>query len=306
LSDSIIAIGVTSTPSGLGLVASKLDEAIEIIKSWRIRVADSSRLPSASRLLYRSTTLSAYPDDPLQLLRIGNAIRVGFDFYHITRTLTDERVDAVAEDLRRSLSGTLDDTGPTSAQRAQSQVLFASTMAVGGLRPAAPSTAAGSSPDYVVRLGTLTFAVEMKRPESMVGIQGKMDKAIDQIAAMDSAGGVLFVDVSDCISLDSSPSSRDPDARTAFRAATTSVRDALLNSARPGRAKVTNLFVVGVWFGWREGPPRVPHPVFLTYEEVFHSARFGLLVEQAREVHERLFRGFRELGGEILERRRVT
>jgi hypothetical protein len=305
LSDSIIAVGVTNTPSGLSIVASKLDESIEIIKSWRIRVADSSRLPSASRLLHRSSALSAYPEDAGQLVRIGNAIRVGFDFYHITRTLPDERVAVVAEDLRRSLNGTLDDTGPTAAHRAQSQVLFASIMAVGGLRPAAPTTAAGSTPDYVVRVGTLTFAVEMKRPESLAGLQAKMDEAIDQISAMDSAGGVLFVDVSDCISLDSSPSSRDPDARAAFRAATEAVRNALLNSTRAGRAKITNLFVVGVWFGWRDGPPRAPHPVFLTYEEVFHSARAGLLVEQAKEVHERLFRGFSTFGGEIRERRRV-
>jgi hypothetical protein len=305
MTGSIVVPAITAEPSGLSLLASKLGEAIEIIRSWRIRVPEPSRLPVASRLLEQIATRSSYPSDPAQLNRIANSIRIAFDFYHITRVLPEERIAVVAEDLRRALKGTVDDVGPTEANRAQSQVLMAAVMAAGGLKPGAPRTGGGVTPDYVTQVGTLSFAVEIKRPESLAGLKAKIDEAIGQLAAIDTAGGVLVIDVSDCMSLDSLSPSAEAAATPDFQAIRNSVRQAVISSTRPGRNKISNLFVFANLFGWRPGPPPCPHPIFLTYQEVLHSARAGLIVDASRDVRRRIGRGFHEFGAETLEQHRV-
>lgn len=305
MTPSIVIPAITAEPSGLAVLASKLGEAIGIIRSWKIRVSEPSRLPAAKRLLEQVAKAGAYPSDPVQLNRISNSIRIAFDFYHITRVLPEERIDAVVEDLRRALGGTLDDVGPSEAHRAQSQVLTAAVMAAGGLQPGAPATDGGATPDYVVQVGTLSFAVEIKRPESLSGVRTKIDEAIDQVAALHTAGGALIIDISDCMSLDSVSDVGEELAKADFRALCSAIRDAVVRSTRLGANKISNLFVFANLFGWRPGPPPHPHPVFLTYHEVVHSARAGLIVEASRDVRRRIADGFERFGAETLEQRRV-
>src|SRR5450759_1447560 len=230
MTGSIVVPAITAEPSGLALLASKLKEAIEIIRSWKIRVPEPSRLPAAKRLLEQVAKMDSYPSDQAQLNRIANSIRIAFDFYHITRVLPEERIDAVVEDLRRALGGTLDDVGPSQAHRAQSQVLIAAVMAVGGLTPGAPRTDRGVTPDYVAQVGTLSFAVEIKRPESLAGLRTKIDEAIDQVDALDTSGGALVIDVSDCMSLDSGSELGEEASKTDFRTLYGVVCDAVARS----------------------------------------------------------------------------
>jgi hypothetical protein len=297
----ILVPAITATPAGLSSLATKLGEAIDIIRSWNIRVSESSRLPSAKRLLEQVSKLESYPTDANQLNRIGNSIRIAFDFYHITRVLPMDRVAAIAEDLRRALGGTIDDVGPTAAHRAQSQILTAAVMAVGGLKPGAPRTDGNITPDYVIRVGTLSFAVEIKRPESLAGLRSKIDEAIDQVQSLDTTGAALVIDVSDCMSLDSSSSHGEEDAKRSFRRIWETVREAVDTSSRPGAAKVSNLFVFANLFGWKPSNPPRPQPLFLTYQEVFHKARSGLIVEASRGVRRQVVAGFQVFGADFTQ-----
>lgn len=299
---SIYLPNVIAKPSGLDFLATGLSESIDIVKTWNIRVPDSSRLPLAVRLLQRTSKLSEYPPDTQELVRIGNAIGTGFDFYRITRFLPDERIPAIAEDLRRALGGSLDDTGPSSAFRAQSQISLAAILTAGGLKPGAPETTGASTPDYLVSIGTVTFGVEIKRPESVRSIQQRVDEAIDQIDTFSTSGGVLTFDVTDCVGSQFNPDARDNGASSKFEIVCETVQHAVENSTRPGLSKVTNLVVFGVWLRWEAGPPIVPRGTLLTYDKVFRSARHGLIFEQSKQVLNRIFHGMTALGGKILER----
>jgi hypothetical protein len=284
MSGTVIIPAVTATPAGAAILADKLAEAIEILRSWKLRVPEASRLPMAVGVLRRVSAAQAYPSDRRELTRIQNAIRIAFDFYHITRTLTVDRVDAVAEDLRRALGGTLDDLGATEALRAQSQVLIAAVMAVGGLGPGAPDPGATKTPDYILKLGTLRFGVEIKRPESVRAIPAKLDEAIDQVAAVDVEGGVIVLDLSDCIPYHSSDGSPEGERELRFSHAREIARHHLLSSRKQGASRITNLLVLANLLGWTVDPAPAPDSILLTYSEVFHTACGGLLVEASREI----------------------
>jgi hypothetical protein len=265
------------------------------------------RLPhSAVRLLQETADLSAYPDDEVRLVRIGRAIRVAFDFYHITRVLTEERVDAMAEDLRRALKGTLDDSGPTEAHRAQSQMLIGAVLAVGGLRPGAPPLGPAPTPDYVISIDGLRYGAEIKRPASAKQILTRVDEAVDQIASFPSDAGLIVLDLTDALfepgyELDATRDEVEARFRTAYR----SVSDHLERSTRPGADRIANLFVFANLYGWQRTPRVVPRSLFPTYSEVFQRARAGLIVNQSRRVRERIDEGFRVFQAQMVERRRV-
>lgn len=302
----VIVPAVTATPRGAAILADKLGESIAILETWNIRIASASKLPTAERLLRQIADLPAYPEEDRLLLRIGNVIRIAFDFYHITRCLTEDRVDAIAEDVRRSIKGTVDDSGPTEANRAQSQVLIAAVMAVGGLKPAAPQLEDGQTPDYVVVVDTLPFGVEIKRPASKDQVLKRVDQAIDQITAFGSEAGLIVVDLSDCLLGPTSQTAvTRSDVQPTFRAAYTDISEHVAKSERAGSNRIANLFVFANLFAWERRATPVPAPLFLMYSEVFPLARAGLIVKQARRLREQIDQGFKVFGGEVLERRRV-
>jgi hypothetical protein len=306
ISGRIIIPGITETPRGVAILADKLGEAIGILESWKLRVSPASRLQAAKRLLHHIATTPAYPEDEAQLHRIGNAIRIAFDFYHITRCLTEDRVNAISEDLRRSLDGTLNDYGPTEANRAQSQVLIAAVMAAGGLKPGAPVPGQGQTPDYVVNVDSLRFGVEIKRPESQDRVLKHVDKAIDQINALGTEGGVIVIDLSDCLLTAGERTWLvHDDVRPAFRDVYTVVSDHIASSERSGADIISNLFIFTNLFAWRRVSPPVPAPLFLMYSEVFRDARTGLIVEYSRRLRDQIDRGYEAFEGEIIQRKQV-
>lgn len=303
----MIVPGITSTPGGLAILADKLAESIDILKAWRLRVPATSRLLAAVRLLRETSTLSEYPDNTAQLHRIGTAIRIGFDFYHITRCLTEDRVDAVAEDLRRALKGTLDDSGPTEANRAQSQVLVGAVLAVGGLRPAAPVPGEGQTPDYITFVDGLRYGAEIKRPASASQILNRVDDAVNQIFKFPSEAGLIVLDLSDCLLDEEQETTLDlAIVEPVFRGAYRSISDHLEHSQRAGVDKIANLFVFANLFGWERSTSPIPRALFPTYSEVIHRARAGLISAQSLRVRDQIEEGFQVFQAELIEKRRVS
>lgn len=303
----VIIPAVTASPGSLGILADKLAEAITILESWHLRVPPSSRLHSAVRLLRETAGLSEYPDDEARLSRIGRAIRIAFDFYHITRVLTEERVDSIAEDLRRALKGTLDDAGPTEAHRAQSQMLIGAVLAVGGLRPGAPPLSSTPTPDYMISVDSLRYGVEIKRPATPKQVLARVDQAVDQIASLPSDAGLVVLDLSDALfepgyEFDATREEVEAQFREAYRA----VSDHLEQSERTGADRIANLFVFASLYGWQRTPRIMPRSLFPTYSEVFQRARTGLIVDQSRRVREAIDEGFRVFQAQMVERRRVS
>ena len=115
------------------IAARRLEEAITRIKSWGVRVHEASRLPNAARLLPSVAHAGRYPSEPAALIRIGNALTVAVDFRHIASVLPQSFVAPIAEDLKRALKGTLNDTGSSDALRAQSQLQFGAVLAAASL-----------------------------------------------------------------------------------------------------------------------------------------------------------------------------
>jgi hypothetical protein len=258
------------------------------------------------RLLRSTAAHAEYPDDQQQLYRIGAAIRLGFDFYHITRVLTEERVDAIAEDLRRALKGTLEDVGPTAANRAQSQALIGAVLAVGGLRPAAPVLGNTPTPDYIAHLDGLRYGVEVKRPESNSQTLKRVDQAIDQIAAFEPEAGLIVVDLSDSLFEGGFEINLDRTVvEPLFQREYRRISDHIERSKRPGIHRLANLFVFANLLGWERTPTPVPNSLFPTYSEVFHRARAGLISDQSLRVREKIEDGFQAFQAKLETKRRV-
>lgn len=306
----VIVPAVTETPAGCALLATKLEEAIHMLKSWELRVSAHSRLRRAVALLGKIASLDAYPTDAAQLIRIGNAIRLAFDFYHITTCLPPNRVDALAEDLRRALKGTLDDDGPTEAHRAQSQVFTAAVMAVGGLRPRVAALGEKTTPDYVIHVGSLPFGIEIKRPASAAQILARVDRAVEQLEAYRSRYGVIVLDVSDC--LPRFVSAQSPDealgrGQGKFRTLHRDISDYITKrGGEPGFSRVAVLFVFANLFIWRRTQTPIPMGAFSSYAEVFPKACSGLIVNESRTVRKQLMRGLEVFGAHIQHLERVS
>ncbi len=241
-----------------------------------------------------------------QLHRIGTAIRLGFDFYHITRVLTEDRVDAIAEDLPRALKGSLQDVGPAAANRAQSQALIGAVLAVGGLRPAAPVLGNTPTPDYIAHLDGLRYGVEVKRPESNSQTLKRVDEAIDQIASFDPEAGLIVIDLSDCLLERGSEINLDRAAvEPLFRREYRAISDHIERSKRTGIHRLANLFVFANLFGWERTPTPLPNSLFPTYSEVFHRARGGLISNQSLRVRQGIENGFQVFQAKLETKQRV-
>src|SRR5690349_3634739 len=111
-----------------GILAGRLDSAIKHFRSWGVKIHPQSRLPLASHLLAEIGRSEKYPASAGELVRVGNALRIAFDFDAIANALETRRSAPLAETIRRACRGTLNDQGATVSHRAQSELRFGATL----------------------------------------------------------------------------------------------------------------------------------------------------------------------------------
>lgn len=190
------------SPKACTALAAALRDVIGLLESWGIRVPTSGRLRAAEKHLRRVAQAGSYGSNEAELIRTAKAIHLAIDFYLISTSLNKDRDDPIATDLVKALRGTLDGTIKNlSPYDIQSQFWTGTLLAQSGLRPAFISPSNEPTPDFIVSVYTLDFAVEVKRPHSLEGAKACLSRAADQLHAFGKPG-VVFLDLSACVFTD--------------------------------------------------------------------------------------------------------
>jgi hypothetical protein len=189
------------TPARLADVATYLEDATKAFRTWGVKIASGTRLLKSIDLLRQIADSGQYPSDRVCLAVIGEAIRDAQEFIEIANVLPDNPIEAVQHDLGRAVRGDLIAPGPTGPNLQFQSQLWVAAMIGEPDFPAGVLSMRSSeeSPDYVLRNGTLEYGVEVKRPSGKLDAKTIVRKAARQIRSPRFHGGVIVVDLTDCV-----------------------------------------------------------------------------------------------------------
>ncbi len=286
-------------------VAQRLDDVVSIFDGWGIRVVDSNRLRESSRLLRRVYAAGAFPTTRDELLRISHAVRDATEFIEIGDALPQERLRPLAVDLQQAVGGALG-RGSTKASQYQTQLWIGAMLAYSGANVGIILNAVGQSPDFVISNGTLSYAVEVKRPNEFRADQ-IVSKANKQISASRYHGGVIVVDLTDCIdqelviTIGADPHQENTAAKRAATELTAElikeVHDGGSNSFLPNRTQIFGLVTTGRTVHWDENDnSRIYLQRFLINRIFAGGYRNTLRGKRARWLTELIDRGVTTAG----------
>jgi hypothetical protein len=277
-----------------------LEEARTIFESWGIRIGKGSRLEQAQKLFRKVARNNAFPADDTGKLQLGRAYVMTHDLVNIAQALPDDVIPALKEDLRRCLGGSLNDSHPTPATRAQSQLSFGAVLAAAGLNPKAPPTIGGKSPDYIIVCETLEYGVEIKRPQSVESAFQRIDEAVAQFREFGSRYNCVVVDMTDCVDSHCLLSAHAvQQTHRAFEEDATRLSDYIHRRKQEEEFSRICLFIATAReVAWEGLSPR-PQMSWRFYPEVFPEAAFGLVVSTSRRIRSLIQSGYVELGGRL-------
>jgi hypothetical protein len=191
-------------PERLDHVAAMLDEAVGAFRSWGITVGETNRLLRISKLLVRTAAEAAYPRDEERLSVLAESIRNAQEFIEIATVLPAEPIASVKHDLRKAIRGDLVGSGgPTGPHlQHQTQLWVGAMLAQAYAKVGVLMQPGGEkNPDFILSNGTLQYAVEVKRPNGGLDAYNTVRKAVRQIRSPKYHGGMIVVDLTDCIDL---------------------------------------------------------------------------------------------------------
>lgn len=179
-------------------LADHLDDAVNVFRAWGIRVKETSRLPTASRLLRRVSASGGFPTQETELLRVAAAVRDAQEFTEVARALPGKQLQPLEVDLQQAVRGELGTSGTQAAQH-QSQLWVGAMLTSAAARTAVILDKSGIQPDFVVEDGTYRYGVEVKRPAGRLRSQAIVSEAAGQVGGHRYHGGMIVVDLSDCL-----------------------------------------------------------------------------------------------------------
>lgn len=196
---------VPLTAEHMAVLAQQLDEAIEEFRALGVTLRDQNRLLKASRILKDVSGRGAFPEQHTELSRVVESIRIAQEFVEIANVLPSTPIPPVVSDLRLAVAGELDSTAGANKSHLQhqSQLWVGSMLVAGGATAGVLIRPSGPSPDFVVPNGTLNYAVEVKRPFKALDARNIVRGAARQVRAPQYHGGVIVVDLTDCLLPDS-------------------------------------------------------------------------------------------------------
>lgn len=189
------------TPQKMGLLADQLEEAIGGLREWEIRIPPDSRLPRIVRLLRELVSEQSFPESPDRLAQIAQAARDAQEFAEISWVLPSEKLSPLRESLRKAVFGTLGQTRDAPYQY-QSELWTGAVLARSGAFTGVRKVSKGKSPDFILKNGTMEYAVEVKRPGNLRRALERVSEAADQLRQDRYHGGAIVVDLTDCLGLD--------------------------------------------------------------------------------------------------------
>ncbi len=188
------------SPSACGALAVAIDDTIAVFDGWGL--PRSARLLQAKQLLLRVNATQSYGTTAQQLKETANAIIVANDFYLISRTLKSRRADPIILELKESLGGKLYENkgNKQTPFDIQSQFWFGTVLAHSALHPAVIDSK-DTRPDFCISIGTLSCAVEVKRPHSGKAAWRNISTAASQLRTFGKPGAIVL-DLSACVGVD--------------------------------------------------------------------------------------------------------
>lgn len=186
------------TPEVCGFLANTLEESVENLESWDVRVADVNRLREAVGRLRATENDGSFPSDTDALRAIGFALRTAHDFRYITSCLPPDRIEVVAKELQQAVSGTLEQSNPDrTGYQFQTQFWIGAVVSFSGHEAVIPSPASRARADFYVQNGLNWYGIEVKRPGSLKAAKKRLKKAAQQLKSTDVHMGVVVLDLTD-------------------------------------------------------------------------------------------------------------
>lgn len=190
-------------PGQLATVAQHLGEAMNEIAAWGVAVS-RSRLQAMVELLRDASKAGKYPRDEAKLSLLSEAIRHAQEFVEITNALPKEVSPSLKSDLEKAVRGDLLPVTSATGPHLQFQTqLWVGAMLAQSQARVGVITRPGDSknPDFILENGTLRYAVEVKRPNGELDAHNIVRKAARQIRNDKFHGGMIVVDLTDCLSV---------------------------------------------------------------------------------------------------------
>lgn len=302
------------TPDLCKHMAGFLGDAITKLRAWNVRVLDVSRLEVERRLLLDVATRGCYPHNPAQLRQIAHALRDAHEFRYISASMPEARIEQLVKELQRTVGGTPDRRScKREAYQYQTQFWVGAILGFGNVRPIIPPTSSRRSPDYLLRNGTLSYGVEVKRPETPEGAERQMLSGARQLASA-GVGGAVVIDISDCLAPEATEvihgnesDSAELESAQTFQAIATRLEQLAFdddrNQPRAEFLPATVMVVMASVFRWRLDDLRYPDLIKLCRFAAFWKNRNTLAYHRTLWLRDILFRGMQATGHNLVSNR---
>lgn len=299
--------GSELTPDIVGRLAELLRDALGRFAQWGIHVA-GTRLWSAANVLDEIGAAGVFPSDPGLLRRVAYAVRDAEEITRISDALRQEPRGELRRDLERALQGELGglSRATRTAIQHQTQLYVGSLYAHGRWSLRAPRKLEGPTPDYEGHIGTLLYAVEVKRPQTGLRPDRIISDAARQVRSDRFHGAVVVVDITDCLPNEGvlivAGEEISPDVGLAeFMAISASIENEIFDEDRrklePRREKIFTTITLARLFAWDASDPkrlistRRARPAFY-----WQRRRYTLRYHRAHELFALMERGMLEAG----------
>lgn len=299
------------SPSACAALAAAIDGAIEAFGKWELPTGTNTRLLIARRCLQNIAERNSYGETPEELYDAAKAIILAHDFYPISRTLSEDRANPIAEELRVALGGALRESATKHKKEfdIQSQFWFGTLLAHSGLHPAVPDIRT-TRPDFVISVGTLECGVEIKRPKSPESAARALSSAASQLHKYGKPG-VIVLDLTQCVAADAmilhrgSPSARQVLKRR-FDPLANELMDGASDYSRSDKfQRIVVLVMYARFFSWTLGSTKDSDMGFFFQSTVVAEACAGLVVDESDRIQRSIKRGFERISGNALFVRRT-
>lgn len=297
-------------PKACTALAAALRDVIGLLESWGIAISSPVRLRAAEKHLRKVADANSYGETEQELIRTAKAIDLAIDFYLISTSLNKKRDDPIAKDLVIALGGTLDgNIKDMSSYDMQAQFWAGTLFAQSGLRVKFIPKTNKRTPDFLVSVRTLDFAIEVKRPHSVNSAKKRLKEAAEQLYDYGKPG-IIFLDLSACIFNDDliipkgTLSAREI-VTEELRKLEVELVSYIESYPRPKKfSKVVDLISFAKFWGWKSlNPPKEDGGNAFTMNP-FPDAYKVIIYDYINDLQEMLLKGIEKITGNPVAVRR--
>ena len=157
-----------------------------------------SRLPKIVRCLRELVLEQSFPESPSQRALIAQAARDAQEFAEISWVLPSDKLRPLQTRVQEAVFGTLGQTRH-KAYHSQSELWTGAMLARSGAFTGVLIASKGKTPDFILKNGTMEYAVEVKRPSNPARALDGVSEAVGQLRNDRYHGGAIVVDLTDCL-----------------------------------------------------------------------------------------------------------